>query len=110
MVANYCLGLRAVLCGRLSFLYGVYWMPAMEGKSLYDFYERAVLPQFGIEDTVVWHRSESVGRDEVAHNFSVGKQWYILIFEDYGGLGKDPFYIEQHVTTEKYRFVEPVSK
>ena len=82
----------------------------MEGKSLYDFYERVVLPQFGVEGAVLWHRSELVGPDETAHYFSVGKQGYILIFEDYCMLGKDPLYIREHVTTEKYRFVQPVSK
>lgn len=68
------------------------------------------MPQFGIVSNIAWERSKVTGPDEMAHYFSIGKQKYILIFEDYGGLGKDPSYIRDHVTTEKYTFVEPVSK
>ncbi len=58
---------------------------SMNDKFLEDFYEYAVLPEFGIERTedVIWSKHERLGPDDFAHYFSVNKWDYVLIFRDY---------------------------
>ncbi len=54
-------------------------MQRMDGKSLHDFYERFLLPQFGIKDVQIeWAGSEEVGPDEVVHYFSQNSEDYAL--------------------------------
>jgi hypothetical protein len=82
----------------------------MQDKPLYVFYEKAVLPQFGIKDTAItWDGSQDVGPDETVHYFQIGKQQYALVFEDYDGKGRDSAFIKEHVAirSPKFTFVEP---
>ena len=78
----------------------------MEGNSLYDFYEKFLLPQFGIKDTKIeWSNSEEVGPDENVHYFSADSEDYALIFEDYGGLGRTEAFVKENVKLKNDNFV-----
>jgi hypothetical protein len=84
----------------------------MQGKSLYDFYEHAVLPQFGVAAVgISWSGSQNTGPDESVHYFSVGGSDFALIFEDYDGLGRNDAYIRENVLEHHvdYEFVNPAS-
>ena len=84
--------------------------PDMKPEYLYAFYEYALLPQLGIENEVIgWQKSVEIGPDETAHYFSTSAHTFILIFEDYDGLGRDPGYIEEALGLlgEEYTFVQP---
>lgn len=82
----------------------------MKPEHLYAFYEYALLPQFGIEsEDVGWQRSVEIGPDETAYYFSTSAHHFILIFEDYDGLGRDAGYIEETLglKDEEYSLVQP---
>lgn len=84
----------------------------MQGSALYEFYEKAVLPQFGITEAAVgWKGSQDIV-DESVHYFQIGEQSYALIFEDYDGVGRDPVFIREHVAVRspKFSFVDPVAE
>jgi hypothetical protein len=84
----------------------------MNGKSLYNFYEYAVLPQFGVKNTIItWNGSQQTGPDESVHYFSVNNTSYALIFEDAGGLGQNDDYIHENVLEQhsSYSFVQPIA-
>jgi hypothetical protein len=54
-------------------------------KLLEDFYEYAILPEFGIERTedIIWSKHERIGPDDYAHYFSIDSEHYVLVFRDY---------------------------
>lgn len=85
----------------------------MTDKQMEVFYEAAVLPQFGIEPEakLIWEASRRMGPDELAFRFNILGQRYILIFEDYFGLGQSPDFIEETLglRPSMYEFVEPIS-
>lgn len=84
----------------------------MNGKSLYDFYEQVVLPQFGIKNTdIIWSGSQQTGPDESVHYFSIDNTNYGLIFEDAGGLGQNDEYIRENVLEQRssYIFIQPIA-
>ena len=84
----------------------------MEGKSLYDFYESFLLPQFGIKDVKVeWSDSEDVGPDESIHYFSANANDYALIFEDCGGFGCADYWVKENVKLKdgNFEYVNPTS-
>lgn len=84
----------------------------MDGKSLYDFYEKLLLPQFGIKDMQVeWNSSEDVGPDEVVHYFSANSEDYALVFEDYDGLGRTEAFVKENVKlkSDTFEYVNPSS-
>ena len=84
----------------------------MNGKSLYNFYENVLLPQFGIRDTQIeWNSSEDVGPDEVVHYFSANSEDYALIFEDYDGLGRTETFVIENVKlkSDDFEYVSPTS-
>jgi hypothetical protein len=84
----------------------------MDKKFYQEFYTKAVLPQFGFNDAkVAWGAHKRVGPDEFAWAFEIDGTDYILIFEDYDGLGRHEEYIRENVTGKaKFTFVEPTSK
>ena len=57
----------------------------MHGKALYELYDKFILPQFGIQDEIIWDGSDTLGPDEEAHYFKIKSKRFALIFEDYGG-------------------------
>lgn len=78
----------------------------------HDFYEAAVLPQFGINDfEIEWGEPERLGPDENCVRFWIEGCAYILISEDYKDLGSSPFYIKNHLglAENEYEFVWPTS-
>ena len=84
----------------------------MQGKSLYEFYEKVLLPQFGIENvSIEWSNSDDVGPDETVHYFSTNTADYALIFEDYGGFGRDEKFVKENVKlkTDSFEYVHPTS-
>ncbi len=84
----------------------------MEGKSLYDFYEKFLLPQFGFKDTKIeWSGSDDVGPDESVHYFSASSNVYALIFEDYAGLGSSKNWVKENVKlkNENFEYINPTS-
>lgn len=91
----------------------------MHGKSLYDFYEKFLLPQFGIGDNPIeWASSEDIGSDETVHYFStyssnltIYPEDYALIFEDYVGLGSTESFVREHVKLKNnsFEYVNPTS-
>jgi hypothetical protein len=84
----------------------------MDGPSLYQFYEKAVLPQFGLKDAQIeWQNSQNIV-DEAVHYFQIGQQAYALIFEDYDGVGRSAAFIQEHVAirSPKYSFVGPIAQ
>jgi hypothetical protein len=84
----------------------------MEGKSLYDFYEKFLLPQFGIKKVQVeWARSKDIGPDETVHYFSVDNADYALIFEDAGGLGNTETFVKEslELNNSSFEYVNPIS-
>jgi hypothetical protein len=84
----------------------------MEKNSLYNYYQHAVLPQFGIKDTEVnWTNSRRVEADEFVHYFFASSDAFALIFEDYDGLGRNDSFIREHILDDYkgYEFVEPHS-
>lgn len=84
----------------------------MEQDSLYNFYEHAVLPQFGINDpSIVWRGSRRVEGDEFAHSFQSQGQDYILFFEDYADGPLSEAYIEKNLLPSgaTFNFIEPTS-
>jgi hypothetical protein len=78
----------------------------------HTFYEQAVLPQFGIRDAeIIWHDRRTLGGDEVAFLFAVDGQEYALIFEDYGGLGKNKAFIQDKLLEGgDFEYVQPIAK
>lgn len=77
-----------------------------------DFYEAAVLPQFGINDFAIqWGESERLGPNENCVRFWIEGCEYILISEDYRDLGSSPFYIKNYLglADHEYEFVWPMS-
>lgn len=85
----------------------------MKQDSLYNFYEHAVLPQFGIQDEkITWSGSHRAGGDEFVHYFMQGVIEYALVFEDHVGLGKNEDFIREHVLDNHsgYEIVEPQSQ
>ena len=83
----------------------------MHGTSLYDFYEKALLPQFDIRVVDVWHGSEDVGPGETVHYFSANGTDYALIFEDAGGLGIKEDFVKKVVRlkNDTFEYVLPTS-
>lgn len=84
----------------------------MKDKSLHDFYQHTVLPQFSIKSvSIVWTGCQQTGPDEFAHYFKLNTVDYALIFEDYDGLGRNDDYIREHVLEHhaSYAFVNPTS-
>lgn len=84
----------------------------MNGKSLYDFYEKVLLPQFGIRDVQFeWSASEKVGPDENVHYFTTDSVDYALIFEDAGGLGSTEAFVKEKVKLKNnsFKYVNPTS-
>jgi len=82
----------------------------MKSEYIYAFYEYALLPQFGIEnERIAWQGSHQLGPDETAHFFSTDAYDFILIFEDYDGLGRDPSFIEEtlKLKNDVYTYVTP---
>lgn len=84
----------------------------MDGKSLHEFYDKVLLPQFGIKDKETkWGGSEDVGPDEVVHYFSIDSDDYALIFEDFGGLGSSEAFVKENVKlkNDSFEYVAPTS-
>lgn len=84
----------------------------MQGDALYEFYERFLLPQFGIKGKeIVWSHSTTLGPDEDAHYFRIENKAYVLVFEDIGGLAIERAYIEESVGLKgkRFEYVLPVS-
>lgn len=84
----------------------------MNGKAVYKFYERVLLPQFGIKDVLIeWKGSDDVGPDEMVHYFSTSASAYALVFEDYDGLGRMESFIRENVKLrgDNFEYVLPVS-
>jgi len=84
----------------------------MNGKSLYDFYENVLLPQFGIKNVdIEWVSSEDIGPDETVHYFSTESEEYALIFEDFGGLGSSEEFVKENVKLKRggFEYVIPTS-
>jgi hypothetical protein len=84
--------------------------PAMKPEYLYAFYEYTLLPQFDIEsEEIGWQKSIEIGPDETAHFFFTLTHSFVLIFEDYDGLGRDPSFIEETLSLKdgEYIFVSP---
>jgi hypothetical protein len=84
----------------------------MTDEQLESFYASAVLPQFGIEDNAIaWEASRELGPDELAFRFKSEGQTYVLIFEDYFGLGRSEGFIKEHLGFNKgeYEFMPPLS-
>lgn len=84
----------------------------MESPSLYQFYEKVVLPQFGIKNAAIdWKDSQNIVNESV-HYFQIDKQSYALIFEDFDGKGRDPAFIREYVAirSPKYSFVNPTAQ
>lgn len=82
----------------------------MKLEYLYAFYEYVLLPQFGINNQpVAWHRSTQLGPDETAHYFAIGTTFYILIFEDFDGLGRNSEFIQSTLglSPNTYQFIPP---
>ena len=75
----------------------------MDQQALHQFYEYALLPQFGFTrgPGFIWHKSVKIGPDETAHHFSRtnadGTDDYVLIYEDFQGLGRVEAYVREHV-------------
>ena len=84
----------------------------MDEKFYQMFYAKAVLPQFGLQGTdAVWGERRVLGLDESAYPFRIWDARYILIYEDYQGLGRNPDYIKKEVAgSDKFEYVEPTSK
>ncbi|HKX72938.1 MAG TPA: hypothetical protein VJM32_02915 [Candidatus Saccharimonadales bacterium] len=84
----------------------------MADEHLQSFYTSAVLPQFGIEDdAITWEASRELGPDELTFRFKSEGQTYVLIFEDYFGLGRSEDFIKEHLDFSKgeYEFMPPLS-
>ncbi len=84
----------------------------MHGKSLYEFYEKFLLLQFGIQDQkIVWSHSHDIGPDEVAHYFEMDGYRYVLVFEDYGGLAVEEKYVQETLNLEdnSFQYISPIS-
>ncbi len=84
----------------------------MNSKSLYEFYSKVLLPQFGFEgEDIHWRTSADVGPNESVHYFSIGETEYALLFEDAGGLWNDIKFVKDHVKLkrENFEYIQPVS-
>lgn len=84
----------------------------MQGKPLHKFYEKFLLPQFGIKDKEIkWGDSVDIGPDETVHYFSIDSEDYALIFEDYGGLGSTEDFVKENVILKNndFEYVNPTS-
>ncbi|HSH18516.1 MAG TPA: hypothetical protein VK978_03960 [Candidatus Saccharimonadales bacterium] len=84
----------------------------MEGTSLYEFYAKVILPQFGMKGVdIQWLNSQDVGPDETVHYFYVEGVKYALIFEDFDGLGRDEDFVREHVDLQDldFSYVKPTS-
>lgn len=84
----------------------------MDDKFYQIFYTKAVLPQFGLKGLdVVWGERKSLGPDESAWPFRIWESHYVLIYEDYDGLGRSEEFVKEHITgSKKFDFVSPMSK
>src|SRR5213592_3876667 len=85
----------------------------MNEHELQTFYQRVILPQFRIDpEKVKWGANKAIGPDEFLWTFSVDKNKYVLIWEDFGGLGSSKEFLKEELglTPDKYKFVEPISK
>lgn len=85
----------------------------MDEASLHQFYQHILLPQFGFgkEGTYDWEKTANLGPDETAHWFARKGKRYILIYEDYDGLGRNRDFISKQLglAAGQYEFVEPTS-
>lgn len=84
----------------------------MNGKLLYEFYEKVLLPQFGLKGIELkWSSSDDVGPDESVHYFSTNTDKYALIFEDFGGLASSEQWIKEKVkiVNNKFEYINPTS-
>jgi len=83
-----------------------------ESNWIYDFYEHAVLPQFGYKNRqTVWTESYRIEADEFAHAVDIDSVPHILIWEDYQGLGSNVDFLKDHVTNgASFEFIEPLSQ
>jgi hypothetical protein len=84
----------------------------MDDKFYQILYNKVVLPQFGMRGTeVVWGRRKALGPDESAWPFRIWDSHYVLVYEDYQGLGSNEQYVKDHVTSARpFEFVLPTSK
>lgn len=85
----------------------------MQGEHLYNYYEQAVLPQFGLNTPPYeWLESRRIAGDEIVHIFRVGEQKYTLLFEDYAGSALSGDYVREHIidSSGSFDFVEPTSQ
>ena len=85
----------------------------VNGKSLYEFYEKFLLLQFDIKDKQIsWGHSDRLGPDENAHYFQFEGESYVLIFEDYGGLALKKAFIEETINLQgkRFEYVPPISE
>lgn len=85
----------------------------MEGEELYCFYKAVILPLFGIDGeagNITWKRRKLIepSLPDAAYYFSIGKQEYVLIFEEHHGLGYNQHFIRENVLRRKYHFVQPI--
>lgn len=83
----------------------------MQGRALYELYEKFILPQFGIKDETTWDGSDTLGPDEDAHYFKIKDKRFVLIFEDFGGLAVERNYIEENIDLKGkgFTYIEPIS-
>jgi hypothetical protein len=84
----------------------------MDGKALYELYEKFILPQFGIQSKEIdWDGSDTLGPDEEAHYFKINGKRHALIFEDYGGLAVEQDYIGENIDLQGkgFAYINPVS-
>lgn len=87
-------------------------MQDINQPTLHEFYTKAVLPQFGLDTTAIeWYEVRRLGPDEMAHIFAINRQTYILIYEDYYGLGRSPHYIRENLDLDKkeFEYINPIS-
>jgi hypothetical protein len=85
----------------------------MKDTSLHDFYQHAVLPQFGIRDTAIsWTITRRTEGDDGIYYFISDGISHALIFEDYDGLGRTDGFIRDEVLNDyaDYEFIKPTSQ
>lgn len=84
----------------------------MNEKSLKNFYEKAIIPQFDlVPNGLVWGEHKKLGPDEDAFYFTHASMGYILIWEDFNGAGESPAFIEQTLglTEKEFEFMKPIA-
>jgi len=52
-------------------------------SALEELYEKVILPQFGIVDTISWKNHFRIGPDNHAHLFACGGARFVLVYDDY---------------------------